>query len=217
MASSATTYGTVDMQVISDRLNEVLQGSATDVQRLQRRVQDAEMASKLHTTSGVLRAQTQDTQDKMVRFQASTDVLAQMNEAYNANAYIMGNLVRETGRVARLDADARKEMWKARQRYLATQYQLAETRFRRNVVLSGAALTLVILVLAAAWRQGRLWGWLFAALVGLLVLAYGVGLALAMRRNASRRKLHWRQFYWRVSGDAANETNKSNAASASCS
>lgn len=211
-----TTYQDLDMAVLSERLNNVLQGSGTDVYRLRQRVQDAEMAGKMNTVSGVLRAQTEDTYDKTASFQTTTDMLAQMNEAYNANRYIRSNLTAEHRRVARLDAEARKEMWKVRQRFLGTRYHTSYVRFKERVVLASMALTVVLMLLAALWRQGTLWTWLFVVLVGLLVLAFAVLLIARLRRNGMRRKMHWNQYYWRVTGDAANETKRATEAGGTC-
>lgn len=207
-------YTSVDMQLINQRLNEVLQGSGTDAGRLRDRVQTLDTTSKLTTFGGVQRAQTDDTSGKMASFQNMTDVLAQMNEAYNANTYIASNLSRERRRVQHLDNELRKEMWKARQRALGTQYRIEHQRFRLRVIMGTAVVTVLVLLLAAVWRQGRLWTWLFFTLAAALLLVWGVGLALYMRRNAMRRRLHWNQYYWRVTGDALNETKKS--AEASC-
>ena len=134
-----------------------------------------------------------------------TDLLAQMNESWNASRYIAQRASNEKKRLEKLDALSRREVYMLRQRELYAVYVADRSHAVVGILIATVAAVLLALMSAALWRAGRLGAtpavWL-AVGVGLL---YAVALFILLSRFTRRRRDVWDKPRWELSPQLAAE------------
>ena len=152
--------------------------------------------------------QTQEIFKKMKTFGRITALIGQMNEAYNSNKYIGESLLKEDARVSKLNADLRKEVYKAQREYLSTSYHRKNQIFKLNVVLLATLTASLMAVIVALSIQGVLYKSI-AAIACLVILGFFSIVVLAITSLAARRRqYHWKQFYWGIAEDHKRELRR---------
>lgn len=145
--------------------------------------------------------QTQEIFKKMKAFGSITALVGQMNESYNSNKYIGDALIKEDARVSALNADLRKEIYKAQRDYLTTSFHRKNSIFKIYIVLfSALVVSLMAAIVALALKN--VVPKLIAAIACLVVLGFFLISIIAFTRlSARRRQYHWKQFYWGIAED----------------
>lgn len=137
-------------------------------------------------------------------FRRHSDALGQMNEAYNANKYIHDNMTDERLRVARLNEEARRQVYMTQRRHMSSWHRSNSYEVLTRLFVYTTAMTLFLAVVLAAWLQHAFGFWSFIVLAGIIVILYCVIMAVIVRRNTHRRQVYWNQYYW----DAPTEHKK---------
>ena len=135
--------------------------------------------------------------DKQV--QRDTDLLAQMNEAWNANRYIYNAVSAEEKRVALLDKQAKRDLQGMQQSYMMTHYGIRYHSFASGILMFTMFVTLLVLVPVSLWRVGTLSSATMLWIDGVLLFIYACIMILLFRDVALRRSTNWDQYYWRAS------------------
>lgn len=135
--------------------------------------------------------------------QRDTDLLAQMNEAYNANRYIYNAVEGEKARLQRLDKQAKRDLQNAQQSYMMTQYGIRYRGFATGVMMFTTVATLLVLAPVSLWRAGVLSDTVAALVAGVLLFLYACVMVLLFRDVALRRSTNWDQYYWRSARSSA--------------
>jgi hypothetical protein len=147
---------------------------------------------------------TGDTKQELLRtlrarlgaFQRHTDSLGQLNEAYNANRYILDGLAREKARVDRVNAAAQREAYMEQQRFLMTHYR-AEYYDTATSVAAYALLCFALVLMAlAAWLQGRIATATFGIVVALVAAVFVTITTFIVLRASRRRQARWNRYRW---------------------
>lgn len=132
-------------------------------------------------------------------YEANTETLTQMNEAYNANRYVNNALAAEQNRLSGASADAAREVRKAQQAMLETAFSRGHARFVINFLLAGLLALGVVAIALAAWLTGA--NVVAAALLGVVaVVGFAIAAAVLVQSDARRRRYHWTQRIWRAPG-----------------
>lgn len=131
--------------------------------------------------------------------QRDTDLLAQMNESWNANRYIYKAAENERGRLAHLDKMAKRDIQSAQQSYMMAQYGIRYHGFAVGVLMFTTFVTMLVLMPVALWRAGSLSSTGMFLIDGVLLLIYACVMILLFRDVAVRRSTNWDQYYWRAS------------------
>ena len=150
-------------------------------------------------------------------FQKNTDLLAQLNESWNANRYISKSLTTEQRRISSLDSQARKDIYRLRQESMYLDYMSRYYTFVTNVMIFTLYVTLLALLPAAMLHSGRLSMYSVATIEGILLAFYLVILFVLYRRRAQRRTTDWTRYYWeagKVVTDSGNSSTPDNCPSA---
>jgi hypothetical protein len=129
-------------------------------------------------------------------FRSVIDMMAQLNEAMSANNYIHDTIEAELDRVGRLNADARKEVYKAQQHHMETSYAKSYRRFSTGVILFTIIASALLSMIVAAWMQGLFGNFIFYVVLAAVAVGYALMMVLFFGLNRMRRQLHWNQFYW---------------------
>jgi hypothetical protein len=144
-------------------------------------------------------------------FQKNTDLLAQMNESWNANRYILNSLNKETKRVSSLDTQAKRDIYKLRQDELHMSYATSYYEFGTISIIITTYFTLLALIPISLWRAGRLPVVLVMVVVGILALLFTIVMLYRFLIAGGRRKGAWRKFYWKAgSAVSAGSSNQGN-------
>jgi len=204
-----------DLDAMASKLSATLQNYGVGSAELQTAVREAANSMVQTQAADTTQAQTQDIIERTHAYHQLTDLIGQMNEAYNANNYAGGMLKKEGDRVSRLNAQAQNEVYKAQQKYLMVAYKRQHYRFLTGVLLFTAAFTMVLAIVTAFWRQGLIAGSLFGTILVVLCVVFTLALIVMFTSNARRRQYHWRQFYWSVS-DAVRNGKGSGSGDGSC-
>jgi hypothetical protein len=196
-----SAYQTWDLTAGAGLVQDVLSGLSLDSRRFR---QDAMMQYK-DVASGVeldtVTVDTRNEQNVTAAFVGVTDVMAQMNESANANMYISKALKKEGKRLAHLNRDTKKGIYKVRQEFMYYAYMTDYYKFLTGVILYTLVVTLLLLMLTAAWRMGKLWDKLYVIMSVILLTIYSVSMVLMFKTAAYRRKYQWNKYYWRPSSE----------------
>lgn len=130
-------------------------------------------------------------------YQRNTDLLAQLNEAWNANRYIVNTLDKEQKRVSHLDIQAKRDMYRVRQSYSFARYMNNYYNMTTGVMIFTTIITLILLLPAAMFRQNRMNLKLMVIIDGILLALYLIVLLVLFRNTAVRRENNWDQYHWR--------------------
>lgn len=151
-----------------------------------------------YSRSGVMNDAAIEIFKRMGEYHTLTDIIGQMNEAKNANQYIENQLSREKNRIARLNLDAQKEIYKIQQKYLDMAYRRQYSRFITHIMLLTWGLVAVLAIMTGLFLQRLMEPALFAVGTATLLALYTVSLVAAFSYEFNRRRFHWKQFYWHV-------------------
>lgn len=197
---SASTATQVDTRVATERQTDMgLAATPSATLTQQQQVAAIDRTAKTARTAHGAQADAGTTAagaSAAAQYRAMTAMLTQLNEAANANAYVKSALSKERARVNGLAADASKQVLKAQQEYLGTDFARRRARFGSKLVLFSLVATSLVVLAAAAWRSGSLPTWAFVVVAGVLGGAYALALALALGNANRRQRLHWERYYW---------------------
>lgn len=126
----------------------------------------------------------------------NTDLLAQMNSTHLANDYINQTVALEQSRVGKLDANAKRDVYKLRGQSLGVVYTEGRCKFLSmltRVVLLASMIVLAVLSVTAQEIVSKRTGVVLAVVVMILT---GVALLFMVSGAAQRRNDAWGHFYW---------------------
>ena len=185
--AAPTTFSDTDMQGISGRTQALMRdvgsvSGARAANQIDAAAADAEQRSMVRDARDAMRAEYELSRG----MQRNVDMLAQMNEAWNANSYIVDSLTSEKRRVGALDALTRRDLYRARQQHLHGRFSTRSYTVATNSVVATLAVVMLLLLPFALWGLERLKLWAAVAWAVLLLVVY-LGVALAISRNAAMR------------------------------
>lgn len=197
--SGGGTFDNVDVQTVSYRTQDFVtslgvntipeaQQRFSDIDRL-RTSQDQSYQTNQLWTSTVANDRT---------FQTNTDLLAQLNESWNSNAYIVQSLGAETKRVGALDNVARRDVYRLRQNEMHTVYMINYYKFATRVLIFTLYVTLLALIPAAIFAAGRMAMWLLVGIESILLAIYLLVLIVVYYKSSIKRTTAWDKYYWSV-------------------
>lgn len=199
------TSGQLDLVSTQAKLQHVLRDGGDNGDILGARLAEVARTQDMNTGADVTAQQTADILDKTNAYHSMTDLVGQMTEAYNANKYAGKMLMQESGRVERLNLEARKEVYKMQQAYLGVAYRRMYFRFLTNIILFTAFVTCFLLIITAMWRQQAIGDKTYLVAMGVVLVLYSIVMVIMFAYNSRRRKSHWRQFDWTISDDMKEE------------
>jgi hypothetical protein len=188
-----------DVTASSARVQDFLGGLPLEPSRFAReavrQLQDLSSGAAADSTSST----TMDYGTAVQNYGSVTDIMAMLNESANANMYITQNMAKEGKRMNRLNSGAKRGIYSARQEYMYVSYMSDYYSFMTSIVMYTLVVTLIVLLMTAAWRLGRVPYVLFVGIVGALLLVYLASMILLFKNAAYRRKYSWNKYYWRPS------------------
>lgn len=192
------TYDATDLEVTTTVTADIIlnKPSITDLQNALKITDSNAYQQTIFEQTG-----TQANLDNLTKFSMMTDMLAQMNESYNANQYISKNLNSEWNRIADLDVKTKRDINKVRQKYLYALYMVNEYKFRVTIVKMWLFWVLVCLSLECLRSQGAISGIVLAVVSFVLLVAMLIAMVIMYRMQLRRRKYQWNKFYFSLSPD----------------
>lgn len=196
---ATTTFDNVDLSVVAKRTQDVMQDlGARDV---------ADVAAKIAQIDAAAQNQsiTTETANVMTRladrdktYQRNTDMLAQLNESWNANRYLFQTLATEEGRIGRMDSQAKKDIYKSRQGRMFTTYMTNYYVFATRMTIFTLYATLLILLPTALWQAQYISFFMMVTMVAVVLGVYLFVAGVMMYQAAKRRTTDWRRFYHKL-------------------
>lgn len=209
MALSDTSYTALDLKSTAGSLTNMLDrlgmsGASTETQITQSLSQlmdaDKQNTDTLMNIRNMNNAAVRDDQ-----FQRNTNLLAQMNESYNANSYLLQSLATEDKRLSSLDDRARRDLYRLKQEDLNFVYMAQFYRFMSSMTMLTLYILVLMLLPVALWQMKRIPYAFLWIIDGVLVLIY---LAIIMfNRISMRRTTDWSAYYWKL-GDTVDNDKK---------
>jgi heme/copper-type cytochrome/quinol oxidase subunit 4 len=183
----------------------------------------AQMASGVSATAGIQSSQASQDAKTAISLQLSnyelteqqrraTDLLAQVNESWNSNRYIVNAVAREKQRVEQLDAQAKRDIYLSRQTQQSADYKTHLFACMVRVLIVTLIGTLLTLVPVAMWRAGALSGKALIFFVVLILAIYMVVTVIIVRNAGVRRQGQWDKYYF-----SAKNLQSANSCSSSSS
>lgn len=196
MASQA--YATVDLQEVALRTQDIMrERGANTVTQLNSSIGMTDrQGSYVHQSQQVRDIMAvQAKQDEA--FQRNTDLLAQMNESWNANSYIAKGVQNETLRISRSEAASRKDIYMLRQRGLQARYAVYYNATNTATACVTMIITLLCLLVAAMFKAQRMGMFMMVVVLGILIVLYGLYMVSVARIVGSMRlDDEWGKFRW---------------------
>jgi hypothetical protein len=193
------TSDAVDLATITNRMSTFLYDQNTDdvpttqaAVLAERKLQDDMYNLQLQ------RAADNERYQHSSAFQRNTDLLAQLNESWDANAYIRRALKAEMGRVGRLDQLSRRDVQRVRETSLYTQYAARRYAFCGNLMAFTLVVTLLVMIPASFWRVDGMSGTALVVIDGLVLVLYALVVSVMFKGVAERRLYEWDRIYWRA-------------------
>lgn len=195
----AASYDDVDMQSIAFKTQDLMRDlGAKDSADVASKVGTLDQQAMHVERTRVVRDLMDTRYQHQMAYQRNTDLLVQMNESANANVSMLHTLSSELGRVSKLDAQARKDLYRSRQAHLQAEYLISYYRFATNVTVFSIVMVLALMLPVALWRAGVLPLPALLVLDGVLLAAFVALLLLAFMQTARRRSTAWDKYYWKV-------------------
>jgi hypothetical protein len=200
------SYTNYDLTSAASRIQSILSGLPLNTQNFKSSAVAQYGTSAASASSQGDAARTQAERETTAQYVQMTDVMAQMNEALNANIYIIDGLIKELMRVGKLDDNAKRGIYKVRQEFMLVSYMTEYYKFMTNMVMYTLVVTLILLSLTAAWRMKHINDILYYVVTGILFALYAVSMFVLFKHAAYRRMYQWNKYYWKISGEVKRET-----------
>lgn len=131
------------------------------------------------------------------RFRTITELMSQLNESYNSNAYIRRSLSSEIARIELLDQRAQTEAYKKQNDMLQHDHAVQYGSFVMRALLLTFMCTALMSLGIGVWKEGGfLPEWILAILAVVVLIVYTLTLLLMFSATSKRRKTHWNHYYF---------------------
>jgi hypothetical protein len=211
MPTSSSTLNAFDVQLISWRTADLMTKlGANDSAEAQAALANSASRQDYLQLSKQVGNMMASKAEYDAAFQKNTDVLALMNESWNANRYIVNALGTESKRVNKLDSQAKRDIYKLRQENMFYTYKTAYYAFGTRVIILTLYATLLALIPASMWRSGTIRTTLLIIIILVLLAVYAIVMFLSFAGAANRRKDDWTKVYWRAGDAVSAATNNDN-------
>ena len=136
-------------------------------------------------------------------------ITVQLAQMIYDSSYISDTISNETGRIAGLDKDSRKNIYKIRQLTLMEGYHAKYYKFVTNVMVFTCFVTMLCLTVGAALRSNVIKS-ISAAfiIIGIILVIYTLGMMFAFSTIRSRTKGDWDQYYFRPSKEILDASKR---------
>jgi hypothetical protein len=138
--------------------------------------------------------------------QRNTDLLAQMNESWNSNRYILNAVSKEKKRLEQLDTQAKRDIYLSRQAQQSADYSTNLYTFLTRMIMFTLLTTLALLVPVALWRDDLLSATAMLFIDSILLCIYAVAVVVLVRHAALRRQTMWDQYYFSTKSVRSSKT-----------
>ena len=192
-----STYDAMDMTTISNATSKVMQdlGTNTLFDATQMLNNEAKYNRYKDVSSEIINSLAVRMENDKA-YQTSTDMLAAMNESYNANRYIMKALEKESGRVRAMDKDTQRSIYRLRNENMSLTYMLEYYQQGSAIVIWSLFMLMLALVPAAMWRTNKMPTFIMLACEVVLVLFYLACCIVYSRGRAMLRTEDMTKVYW---------------------
>lgn len=128
----------------------------------------------------------------------NTNLVASLNDSLNANDYIKRLVGSERQRLYGVDNTVRNEQLKLRGKLMAYTYLLNYYTTGTNIVILTLFISMVLLLLAALWKCGKIPVAPFVMLVAVFLVVYAMVVIWATTYVAQRSPSSWDRRMWTV-------------------
>lgn len=132
----------------------------------------------------------------------NTDLLAQMNASYSSNHYMASAVLAERTRVGKLDAKAKRDVYKLREQSLGVVYSEDLSKFLTTVTRVVLLAAMLVVAVLSATSQNMITKRTGVFLGVSVVVIIGAVITLMIGNAGTRRNDSWGHYYWNVSGSA---------------
>ena len=193
-------YTTTDMQTVAYRAQDMMRDTgANAVDQLATQVTAQDQLATQNQTNRAMRGQIELEYDQNLQYQKNTDLLAQLNESWNTNKYLVTNVKSEATRINKLDNQARRDIYMFRHKVLYADYTTRYYNMMSGILVLALYTTLLLLLPAAMWRANRLGLRTLYVIDGTILLLFLIVLVCIVARFATRSNDVWKQRRWTAS------------------
>lgn len=136
-------------------------------------------------------------EDSKITYLEMTHKLNDYNEIYNVNNYLKYANELELSRLSDVNDTLRTRILRLKQEYLLYDHDIAEYKFRINILYFTAIIVCFVLFITAFFHQGRITPKLAMYLSLGLLIFYLIILLFVVKTNSNRRKYSYDQWYWK--------------------
>ena len=201
MATTNDAYMSIDINQTSGRAGDMLStlgaNGVNDAALFPAALGDMlkQQADTSNAVSNVVNMNNSAQRDS--QFQHNTNLLAQMNESYNANRYILNTLNKEDLRLSTLDSRARRDIYRLKQEDLHAVYAAQLYRFMRNLAIATLVVLLLLLLCVALYQSDKLSFRTAVAIGSTIILVYLI--VIIANRVSIRRTTDWSSYFFYLS------------------
>jgi hypothetical protein len=206
----------VDGAIISNRLDSLIRTSIehNDTKdKVKRNLNSLVRANSLGSEKQIPSTERTALGKQTHAFRTLMHMMAHLNEAHNANTYIRDALDRDMSRMLKMNANAKRDVHREQQLYLAMNFQIHYKNFLIGVMIVTLFFTSLTSMTVAAWFESRLQELGFLLLAVIILGIYAVVLVSMFNNVSNRRRMHWKRFYWKIPEDANNSKKGSTCTS----
>lgn len=185
-----------DLLLARSKLNHLLTGVQEDPTKMTQRLRTTVSNSAVDNENALRVHHRADMADMNDAFRYVTQLKGQINEAYNANSYMLETMNKELRRVTRLAEEARKEVYVTQARHIETDFRVNYRWLVTWTMVFTFIVTQVVLILTGLWKQETLSLYVFVVLVAVVLVVYFVVLGVLEGNTSKRRRGRWHQYYW---------------------
>jgi hypothetical protein len=187
----------VDVSLINARAFDTVQRiDAPTLSGVQEKIDAARKYTDHVNNQSSRQAQGLNASNTNLMYHKNTDLIAQINESWNANRHINNTLNNEIKRLDNHNKVAKVDVYKMRQSELQLEYSRSAYHKKSKIVIATIIMLCAVTLTVALMGMGRISRPITIVVCTVFLLAYILYVVSMVRDLGHRRDMDWRRFYW---------------------
>jgi cation transport ATPase len=188
---------TVDVPLINARAFQVVQEiDAPTLSGVNQNLASSKKYTNYVNNQSTRQAQGINASTTNLMYHRNTDLIAQLNESWNANRHINNTLNNEIKRLDNHNKVAKVDIYKMRQSEMQLEYSHSSYQKKTRIAIATIIMVCTVTLVVALMGMGRISRPITIILCTVILLAYVLYVISMVRDLGRRRDMDWRRFYW---------------------
>lgn len=186
-----------DLALINGRAFQTVQNiNAPTLSGVQQNLNAANQYTSFLNQQSNAQQQGLNASESNLMYHRNTDLVAQINESWNANRHIHNTLKNEKKRLDNHNKVAKVDVYKMRQAELQMEYIRSSYQKKTKLVIATIIVICIVTLTVALMGMDRLSRPITIIVCTIFILGYILYVIGMMRDFGQRRDMDWRRFYW---------------------